>query len=158
MRWAAAAFIDVVIAGGAAVGAVIAALGTRGVRVAVQPVVDFLHADFIAGVATLFVAAFVALFAYQLVTVVALGATVGQRVMGLRVLRGHNGAKPGVLRAFVRAVGSAAGVLALGVGPFWALWLDGRRRGLGDIVARTVVARPPPREAAPGGATPGAVP
>lgn len=143
IRWAAAALVDTTVSVGVAGGAVYAALTARGVRVAVQPVVDYVHADFVTGVATLAVPAFVALFALQLVTVVALGANVGQRIVGLRVLRLHDGKKPGIIRIVLRAIASAAGVVALGVGPFWALWLDGRRRGLGDIVARTVVARPP---------------
>lgn len=143
LRWAAAASVDVVVSVAVTSGAIVAALGARGVRVAVQPIVDYLAADVVTGVATFFVPAFVALFLLQALTVLALGATVGQRVMGLRVLRVHDGTKPGVLRILLRAAGSALGVVALGVGPFWALWLDGKRRGLGDIVARTVAAKPP---------------
>jgi uncharacterized RDD family membrane protein YckC len=68
---------------------------------------------------------------------VALQGTPGQRLLGLRLVdkSGQTPAKP---RLVVRAVVQAVAALLFLAGPAWALLVDGRRRGFGDIVAGTV--------------------
>lgn len=140
-RWLGAAFVDVVLGLAVVTGALVGALAVRGVRVAWQPVVDFVHLDVVTGVTTLLVPPLLALVALQLASVLALGASIGQRLAGLRVARVFDGATPGPARLFARALAGSLGVLALGVGPLWGFWVDRRRRGLGDLVARTIVVR-----------------
>ncbi len=66
----------------------------------------------------------------------ALGSTVGQRLLGLRLVDSH-GHRAGPIRLVIRALVTGAASVFF-IGPAWALLLDGRRRGFGDIVARTV--------------------
>lgn len=65
------------------------------------------------------------------------GQTIGQYVMGVRVVR-LDGKKMTFLRALVRFVGYIASFLALGLGFLWVL-VDDRRQGFADKMAKTVV-------------------
>jgi uncharacterized RDD family membrane protein YckC len=66
----------------------------------------------------------------------AFGGTPGQRLLGLRLVDNH-GHSAGPIRLAIRAIVAGTTAVFL-VGPTWALLVDGRRRGCGDIVARTV--------------------
>lgn len=135
--------VDAVLGGALVVAALWGALVVVGVRPAVQPVVDQAHADPIPMAVVLLGAPFVAVALYQALSVLVLGGTVGCRVAGLRVVRQQDGARPGALRALVRGLASAFGTMLFGSGPLWGLLIDRRRRGLGDIVARSVMVRAP---------------
>lgn len=139
LRWAAAGLADVVIGAVLALGAAAAGLAVEGVRVALQPVVDFIYASPVAAVSALVVAPLVALVVYHGVVVAIGGATVGQRLLRLRVVRMSTGEPPGPGRALVRGLMTSVGVLLCGAGPLWGMFVDRRRRGLGDLVARTIV-------------------
>jgi len=69
-----------------------------------------------------------------------LQATPGQRLWRLRLVD-QQGRRPAALRLVVRAIVQGVGVLAVFAGPAWALLIDGRRRGPGDIIAGTVAVR-----------------
>ena len=133
--------VDAMLTFAAAAAVLLGALYALGVRPAVQPVVDQAHTDPIPMAVALVGAPFFAIALYQTLTVLALGGTVGGRLAGMRVVRVRDGARPGPLRALVRGVASAVGTVAFGCGPFWGLLIDRRRRGLGDIVASSVVVR-----------------
>ncbi len=65
------------------------------------------------------------------------GQTPGMRLMGLRVI-GPDGEPPGLGRAVVRLIGLLLAMLVLFAG-FLPVLIDRRRRGLHDMLARTVV-------------------
>lgn len=140
-RLALARGTDALITAALAAVVLYASLLALGVRPAVQPIVDAAHGNPVALAVTLLGAPFVAVALYQALGVLLLGATVGGRLAGLRVVRMRDGAKPGALRALVRAALSALGTIAFGSGPLWGLLIDRRRRGLGDLVARCVTVR-----------------
>ena len=65
------------------------------------------------------------------------GQTLGQRVMGVTVVR-LDGGRIGVKRGFLRWLGYFVCILSLGIGFFWVL-VDDRRMGWHDKLARTTV-------------------
>jgi uncharacterized RDD family membrane protein YckC len=65
------------------------------------------------------------------------GQTIGQRLMGLRVVR-LNGRRVGFWLSLVRWIGYQICVFTLGIGFLWVL-VDNRRMGWHDKVARTCV-------------------
>lgn len=65
------------------------------------------------------------------------GQTIGQRIMGLRVMR-LNGRRLGFWRCLVRWIGYQICILTLGIGFAWVL-VDNRRMGWHDKLARTCV-------------------
>ena len=71
----------------------------------------------------------------------ALGGTVGQRVLGMRVVNAATGADLGFGRAMVRYVGYLVSVAVVFVGLVWA-GFDPRKQGWHDKVAGSVVVRP----------------
>jgi uncharacterized RDD family membrane protein YckC len=80
-------------------------------------------------------------FTYQTLAHALLGATLGKRLVRLRVV-GPDGQRPGPGRAALRAALAVAGVAALGIGPLLALFtLSGR--ALHDLVAGTTVVDAP---------------
>ena len=82
-----------------------------------------------------------AAFVYQLLCHWLLGATFGQRAVGLRVV-GPDGRRPGLGRSARRAAASVLGVVLLGVGPLVALFTRSGR-GLNDFAAGTAVVEAP---------------
>jgi len=88
-------------------------------------------------------AAFVALlgFTYAALGHGLMGATIGKRLLGLRVT-GPDGAAPGMARSAVRAAVAVAGTAALGVGVVVGLCTRGGR-SLHDRAAGTSVVRVP---------------
>ena len=88
-------------------------------------------------VAQLLAVVALASFAYQTLAHALLGATLGKRLLHLRVV-GPDGQRPGPGRSAWRAAAALLGVALLGVGPLLALFtLSGR--GLHDLVAGTTV-------------------
>jgi uncharacterized RDD family membrane protein YckC len=71
----------------------------------------------------------------------ALGGTVGQRVLGLRVVNASTGANLGVGRAMARYLGYLVAAAALFMGLVWA-GFDRRKQGWHDKIANSVVLRP----------------
>jgi uncharacterized RDD family membrane protein YckC len=65
------------------------------------------------------------------------GQTIGQRVMGLRVVR-LNGRRLGFWLSLVRWIGYQVCIFTLGIGFLWVL-IDNRRMGWHDNLARTCV-------------------
>ncbi len=65
------------------------------------------------------------------------GQTLGQYVMGLRVVR-LDGRRMTFWRSLVRWIGYFVSFFALGIGYLWVLW-DDRRQGFMDKLAKTVV-------------------
>jgi uncharacterized RDD family membrane protein YckC len=65
------------------------------------------------------------------------GQTIGQRVMGLRVVR-LNGRRVGFWLSLVRWIGYQVCIFTLGIGFLWVL-IDNRRMGWHDKLARTCV-------------------
>lgn len=80
------------------------------------------------------------------------GQTPGMRLLGLRVVA-HDGAQLGVSRSIVRVIGLALAIVPAFLG-FAPVLVDDRRRGIHDLLARTVVLYEsrslPPRPTAPG--------
>ena len=70
----------------------------------------------------------------------AVGGTVGQRVLGLRVANAVTGANLGLGRAVLRYLGYLLSVAALFVGLVWA-GIDARKQGWHDKIAGSVVLR-----------------
>lgn len=68
-----------------------------------------------------------------------LSATLGQRIVGARVVTFAQGQRPARLRSAFRGAFAALGCLGCGVGPLWAIWIDSHRRSLGDRFAGTVL-------------------
>lgn len=135
VRQLGAAVVDGAGIAGAVFIALRALLAALDVRPTVQGVVDALHADPVT-VAPLLLAIPLGFFAWH-VLAVGLQGTPGQRLLGLRLVD-RVGQKPAAPRLVVRAVVQAVGALLFFAGPAWALLVDGRRRGFGDIVAGTV--------------------
>jgi uncharacterized RDD family membrane protein YckC len=133
-----AAVVDGVGAAAVVVGVMRLMMASMGVRPSVQGVVDALH-DNAASLLPLVVAVPVGVALWHLSALV-LQATPGQRLWRLRLVD-QQGRRPAALRLVVRAIVQGAGVLAVFAGPAWALLIDGRRRGPGDIVAGTVAVR-----------------
>lgn len=65
------------------------------------------------------------------------GQTPGMRIMGIRVVEADGG-RPGVTRSIVRVAGLALAIIPCFLG-FVPVLFDNRRRGLHDMLARTVV-------------------
>jgi uncharacterized RDD family membrane protein YckC len=65
------------------------------------------------------------------------GQTLGQRVMGLRVVK-LDSRRPGIGASFVRWIGYQICIFTLGIGFLWVL-VDNRRMGWHDKLARTCV-------------------
>jgi uncharacterized RDD family membrane protein YckC len=135
LRQLGAALVDGVGVGVAVFAALRALLAALDVRPTVQGVVDALHENPVT-VAPLLLAVPLGFFAWHLVAV-ALQGTPGQRLVGLRLVD-KVGQKPALPGLVVRAVAQAVGGLLFFAGPAWALLVDGRRRGFGDVVAGTV--------------------
>jgi uncharacterized RDD family membrane protein YckC len=74
---------------------------------------------------------------YFVVAWTAAGRTVGQRMMGLRVVE-YDGEQPHFIRSVIRTVMMGLCIVICFVG-FIPVLFDRRRRGLHDIVARTTV-------------------
>lgn len=103
--------------------------------------VAWLGADDLRLVVQLLAVVALASFAYQTLAHGLAGATLGKRLVGLRVV-GPDGRRPGPGRSALRAAVAVAGVAALGVGPLLALFtLSGR--ALHDLVAGTTVVDSP---------------
>jgi uncharacterized RDD family membrane protein YckC len=145
LRQGLAGLIDAIVLLAASGGASFGLLRARGVTVDVQPIIDFAFAEREVAALVLIGAPLAIVAAYQLVGVAALQGTLGQRLVGVRVVRIATGGRPGFLRATVRAVFCALGVAALGAGPLYGVFVDRWRRGWGDLVARTVAASSRPR-------------
>lgn len=140
-RLALARLVDAALSLALAGTALFGALTALGVRFAVQPLVDYLHQSPVPAAAVLLGTPFAAFALYQALSVLVLRGTLGCRLAGLRVVALTDGSRPGLVRSVVRGVAAAAGALLFGSGPLWGIFVDRRRRGLGDIVARSVVVR-----------------
>jgi uncharacterized RDD family membrane protein YckC len=68
------------------------------------------------------------------------GQSIGNKVLGIRVLDADTGAPLPYVRAFVRALMSNVSALPCFLGFFWMLW-DRRKRTWHDIVADSLVVR-----------------
>jgi uncharacterized RDD family membrane protein YckC len=68
------------------------------------------------------------------------GQSIGNRILGIRVLDAATGRSLPYARAFVRALVSNLSALALFLGYFWMLW-EPRKRTWHDIVADSLVVR-----------------
>jgi len=103
--------------------------------------VAWLGADDVRLVAQLLAVVGLSAFTYQTLSHGLLGATLGKRLLGLRVV-GPDGQRPGPGRSALRAAAALAGVALLGVGPLLALFtLSGR--ALHDLAAGTTVVDAP---------------
>jgi hypothetical protein len=111
-----------------------------GVRPSPQGVIDALHASPL-DVVPLAASLPVAFFVWHLLAL-AFSGTPGQRVAGL-VLVDAAGRRPSRARLVVRAAGQALGGVLFLAGPAWALLVDARRRGLGEILTGTCAVIPP---------------
>jgi len=140
-RLALARLVDAALSLALAGAALFGALTVLGVRFAVQPLVDYLHQSPVPAAAVLLGTPFAVFALYQALSVLVLRGTLGCRLAGLRVVALADGSRPGLVRSVVRGVAAAAGALLFGSGPMWGIFVDRRRRGLGDIVARSVVVR-----------------
>jgi uncharacterized RDD family membrane protein YckC len=76
------------------------------------------------------------------------GQTIGDAVMGVRVVGGRDGRPLRPCRAFVRFVTLSLGAIPFLAG-FWILLWDRRRRAFHDRIARSVVVRVDRRDDAP---------
>ncbi len=76
---------------------------------------------------------------YFMVTVFWTGQTLGQRLLGIRVIDRH-GQQPNLLVTSVRALAQLVGTLAAAFGPLW-IAIDSERRAVHDVVAGTYVVR-----------------
>jgi uncharacterized RDD family membrane protein YckC len=76
-------------------------------------------------------------FAYQALAHALVGATLGKRLLGLRVV-GPDGRRPGPGRSALRAAVAVLGTTLLGAGPLLALFTRSGR-ALHDLVAGTAV-------------------
>jgi uncharacterized RDD family membrane protein YckC len=68
------------------------------------------------------------------------GQSIGNKVLGIRVLDADSGVSLPFLRAFVRALMSYVSAIPLFLGYFWMLW-DGRKQTWHDKVASSLVVR-----------------
>ena len=133
-----AVIVDGVGAAAAAFGVVRLTVAVFGIKPSVQGLIDVLH-DNVFSLIPLVVAVAVGIAVWHLVAVV-VGATIGQRLFGLRLVNSR-GRRPAAPRLVVRALVAGLGGALFLASPLYALLLDGRRRGFGDIVARTVAIR-----------------
>jgi uncharacterized RDD family membrane protein YckC len=117
----------------------IAVAGAVALALSVLSIGDELHTVLIAVGGTLFVAWSIAYFVTFWSTT---GQTPGGRVMRLRVVRASDGGRVGAGRALVRVGGLALAAIPFMLG-FAPILVDDRRRGLQDILARTVVVEVP---------------
>jgi uncharacterized RDD family membrane protein YckC len=67
----------------------------------------------------------------------AMQATVGKRLLGLRVTD-DNGGQLTMARSFGRNIAKIISYLPLGLGFIWAIWSK-RKRGWHDMIAKTLV-------------------
>lgn|GEM_PF-2341303 len=84
------------------------------------------------------VVALVAHVAHHVVVVPKLGGTIGQKALGLGLLR-MDGGRASVKDAGVRACASVVGSLLFMVGALWGWLLHPLTRGAGDLAANTIV-------------------
>jgi uncharacterized RDD family membrane protein YckC len=70
------------------------------------------------------------------------GQSIGNKILGIRVLDADTGRSLPYARAFVRALMSNLSALALFLGYFWMLW-EPRKRTWHDIVANSLSSGPP---------------
>ena len=68
------------------------------------------------------------------------GQSIGNKILGIRVLDAHSGGSLPYVRAFARALMSNVSALPCFLGFFWMLW-DPRKRTWHDIVADSLVVR-----------------
>jgi resuscitation-promoting factor RpfA len=81
------------------------------------------------------------LFVYQTLAHALAGATLGKRLLGLRVV-GPDGRRPSIARSAARALAGWVSLAFLGLGPLLALFTDSGR-AVHDLLARTWVVRAP---------------
>lgn len=74
---------------------------------------------------------------YGIITRLALGGTLGERLLGLRLI-GPDGASAGPLRALAHALGTLIGLGLLTIGYAWAA-VDPRRQGLSAYISGTLL-------------------
>jgi uncharacterized RDD family membrane protein YckC len=86
-----------------------------------------------------YLVALVAAIAYYIVLWTT-GATVGMRLLHLRVVDAHNGQTIGYGRAILRFIGLIISSLPCYLGLLWVIW-DSRKQGWHDKIAQTVVLR-----------------
>ncbi len=127
--------VGVVVVVAAALRATLAAVG---IHPTLQSLTDVVHGAPTRLVPVVVVAA-LALLVWE-ASAVLLGATPGQRLVGLRLVD-TRGARPSRARLAVRAIVASVGVAAFLAGPAFALFLDRLRRGPGDVVVGTVAVR-----------------
>lgn len=77
--------------------------------------------------------------AYHVITLGALQATLGQKIVATRMVARRNGGRPSPWRALMYGLGAAVGAISFGAGPLFALWIDRHRRGAGDWLAGTLL-------------------
>jgi uncharacterized RDD family membrane protein YckC len=80
----------------------------------------------------------IAIPAVYLVVTWAVGGTLGQRILGLRVVRADTGTNLGVGRALLRGVGYILASAILDIGLIWAAF-DSRKQGWHDKIAGSLV-------------------
>ena len=121
--------VDTAIAQGTifAVGAVLALIGSLVAQVELGPVAKALAAALW----------LVCLAGYFVVFWTTAGQTPGMRLMGIRVTEADGG-NPGFVRSIVRVAGLALSIMFCFLG-FVPVLVDNRRRGVHDMLARTVV-------------------
>jgi hypothetical protein len=78
--------------------------------------------------------------AHTVIGVRLLGGTIGARLAGADLVRLKTGARPSALRAAMCGALSVVGT-ALAIGPLYAFWVDALYRGVGGLLARTVLVR-----------------
>ncbi len=83
---------------------------------------------------------FVVLGVYWVLTWSLLGASLGQKALGLRVVNVHNGARLDIGRSLIRYLGFVVSVIPLFLGLIWA-GFDPRKQGWHDKIASTCVVR-----------------
>lgn len=126
--------IDAIIVGGV----------TYGILAAVKPIscetVD--GTTCIAGTTTISAVFYVILLIPILYFIVlwALGGTVGQRVLGMRVVSATTGGNIGFGRAILRYIGFIIATIPVYIGLMWVGW-DPRKQGWHDKIAGTLVVR-----------------
>lgn len=137
--WVAALAADAALTVLVTASACIAVLIVLGVRPAPQPIIDYAHASPAGALVVLLGVPFVVVGIAQALPVALFGATIGHMAFDLRVVSSSTGQPLSRTRAAVRGLTTALGVLCFGAGPLWGLLVDGRRRGLGDVLAGSIV-------------------
>jgi uncharacterized RDD family membrane protein YckC len=84
---------------------------------------------------------FLVLGVYWVVTWTTLGASLGQKALGMRVVNAQNGEQIDVGKALLRFVGFVISFIPLFIGLIWA-GFDPRKQGWHDKIANTFVVRP----------------